>query len=306
MKIRFVPYKEIHRLKWDSCVHYATNGNPYAYTWYLDNVCENWDGLVEGDYESVFPLVWNKKLLGYKQLYQPPFSQQLGIYSVNVMSLARRKAFLEAIPEEYRYVNIQLNDHNIIPEDWGFKTTKRPNFLVDLNRSYEEISSKYSKNLKRSLKKANQFKFTATTNVKPEKLVALFNEHQGSKIDNWTEKNVHMAHRIIYNALHRGLGFISGIEDENGELLAASFFLSSHRRFYNILPASTPKGRECRAMHVLIDLLIRMNVNKPMFLDFEGSSIESIARFYKQFGVIDRPYYRFERNTLPWFLKMLK
>ena len=76
MTIRFLEREEIDQLKWDSCVHYAVNGNACGYTWFLDNVSENWSGLVEGDYESVFPLVWNKKILGIHQIYQPYFCQQ--------------------------------------------------------------------------------------------------------------------------------------------------------------------------------------------------------------------------------------
>ena len=59
--IELVPYEQIDRKKWDTCIHFAVNGLPYAYTWYLDAVSEYWDGLVYGDYEAVMPLTWNKK-----------------------------------------------------------------------------------------------------------------------------------------------------------------------------------------------------------------------------------------------------
>ncbi|MEM6725303.1 MAG: hypothetical protein AAF598_14780 [Bacteroidota bacterium] len=94
MEIRYLKRDEIDQLKWDSCVHYANNGQVYGYTWYLDNVAEDWDGLVEGDYESVFPLVWNSKIFGIKQLYQPFLSQQLGLFSVNLLSKARLQTFI--------------------------------------------------------------------------------------------------------------------------------------------------------------------------------------------------------------------
>ena len=66
MDLRLLSREAIEAAKWNGCVHYASNSKIYGYTWYLDNVAEEWMGLVEGDYQSVFPLVFNQKLLGTK------------------------------------------------------------------------------------------------------------------------------------------------------------------------------------------------------------------------------------------------
>ncbi len=306
MDIRYVKRKDINQQKWNSCIHYAGNGVNYAYTWYLDNVCEEWDGLIEGDYESVFPLIWNKRLLGYKRLFQPQFCQQLGIFSIHILSEKRIQAFLNAIPPEFRYVDIYLNARNKTTKPVGFEVFERPNYQLSLATDYETIRSKYSKNLKRSLKKAGQQKLTFTTSVKPEKLVEMFRVHQGENIPDMKDSSYHTLHRIIYNALHRGLGFLSGIQAEDGELIAAAFFLVGHGKIINLLPASTPRGKECCAMHRLIDVLILSNAGRPAVLDFEGSAIPSIARFYKSFGAENVPYYRIKRNDLPFWFKWVK
>lgn len=305
MNIRYVKHEDINRKKWDSCVHYAVNGNIYAYSWYLNNVCEQWDGLVEGDYESVFPLVWNNRLAGYKRLFQPQFCQQLGLFSVHVLSKKRINAFLQAIPKTYRYIDIYLNERNVIDSD-DFNISQRPNYQLMLNDTYENIYKNYSTNLKRNLKKAARQDLTFTTSIKPEKVVELFRNHQGGNIPDMTDSSYHTLHRIIYNALHRGMGFISGIQDEEGELCAAAFFLSGHGKIINLLPSSTPKGKDYNAMHILIDVLIRSNAGRPVILDFEGSAIPSIARFYQNFGAQNRPYYQIRRNTLPLWLKWFK
>ncbi len=39
----------------------AFNGLIYAKSWYLDIVADQWDALVENDYEKIFPLVHRKK-----------------------------------------------------------------------------------------------------------------------------------------------------------------------------------------------------------------------------------------------------
>ncbi len=76
MEIKYLKREEIEDKKWNGCVHFAINNLPYAYTWYLDNVAEQWYGLVYGDYDLVFPLVWNRRW-GFNYLYQPFASQQL-------------------------------------------------------------------------------------------------------------------------------------------------------------------------------------------------------------------------------------
>jgi hypothetical protein len=305
LEVRLIKRAEIDKLKWDSCVHYASNGNIYGYTWYLDSVADNWDGLVEGDYESVFPLIWNDKLLGNKQLYQPFLAQQTGIYSIHMLSQKRMNVFIEAIPRAYKKIVVHLNERNILKAAAGFHITPRTNFVLDLNKPYEELAANYSNNHKRNLKKARNFDNVINGNIKPEKLMALYKEHQGVKIEGFKEDSYHAAHRVIYNALHRGKGFMSGIQNKNGEWLAAAFLTMSHRRMTLLFPTTTPLGREQSTMHLLIDLMIQSNANKPMVLDFEGSSVETIARFYQGFGATDHPYFQLTKNELPFYLKWL-
>lgn len=65
MDIRLIPQAEIDRQLYNSCVHFATNGNIYGYQWYLNNTARDWDVLVEGDnYVSVLPLPYGKNWLG--------------------------------------------------------------------------------------------------------------------------------------------------------------------------------------------------------------------------------------------------
>ena len=130
---------------------------PYAYSWYLDETTsEKWDGLVLGDYEAVMPLPYNRKLFGFKQIYQPFFSQQLGVFSKHPTTLSKLNAFIEAIPSSYLRVNIQLNTYNQITEVNGFEITNRPTYTISLDRPYEQIKKAYSKNLRRNIKKGIQ------------------------------------------------------------------------------------------------------------------------------------------------------
>ena len=137
MDIRLVKQEDIDKVKWNSCVHYANNGNIFGYKWYLDHVAKDWDGLVEGDYESVFPLVWRKGLWGGRVLYQPDLMRELGIYTINAPSSKRIKTFLAAIPSEYKQIDIVLNEQNHYPSVPEFATATHINHQLLLARPFE-------------------------------------------------------------------------------------------------------------------------------------------------------------------------
>ncbi len=69
--IKYVSHEVIDREKWDKCIDNSTNGLVYAYSWYLDLICDEWNALIENDYESVFPLPFRKK--GFIQYTYQPF-----------------------------------------------------------------------------------------------------------------------------------------------------------------------------------------------------------------------------------------
>ena len=108
MNIRLVQNKDLDKTAWDNCIGQAVNGNIYAFSWYLDIVCDEWDALVSDNYETVFPLTFRKKF-GIWYLYQPFFTQQLGIFSIRHITPQIVEEFLAAIPAKYKFAEINLN-----------------------------------------------------------------------------------------------------------------------------------------------------------------------------------------------------
>lgn len=301
--IKRIPREKIEDKLWNGCVHYALGGLPYAYTWYLDQVAEEWYGLVFNNYQAVMPVVHSRKF-GVDYLYQPFFTQQLGIFAMEAMDSALQKAFLAAIPEKYKYIDIQVNAKTKVDEP-GFEWIERPNYELSLFKPYEVLEDAYSGNLKRNLKKARKAELRFTNSLKVETYADFYVQHTASKVSGWQEKHKHMLHRLAYHCQHYNSGAVYGVY-QGEELLSADLVLFFPKRIINLGPASSPAGRDCGAMAFLLDTLIRMNENKQMKLDFEGSDIESIARFYEGFGAQNKPYWRIRKNNLPWYLKPFK
>jgi len=120
--IHYLPHSAIDEQKWDACITNSPNRIPYALSWWLNAVCPEWEALVQDDCHSVMPLTRGHKF-GFHYLYQPYFTQQLGIFSPSPVLLVTINEFLSAIPGKFKYVNIQLNSGNIVhPSDFVFST----------------------------------------------------------------------------------------------------------------------------------------------------------------------------------------
>jgi len=73
-----------------------------------------------------------------------------------------------------------------------------------------------------------------------------------------------------------------------------------------LFSATNAQSKANGAMFLIVDQLIRDHSEKIRVLDFEGSNVASLARFYKSFGSDEFNYLRIKRNRLPWILKLLK
>lgn len=300
--IEYLKYDQIDKAKWDECIKQAFNGTIYAYTWFLDIVCEEWEGLVEGDYERVFPINF-KRRVGIDIIYQPFFTQQLGVFSKSELSPTVLNDFLFAIPEKYRVIDLNLNTHNK-PDLPGFKYIPQVNHELDLIGDYESIWKNYSSNTKRNIKKAMSEGLNVVKNIKPDEVIDLFRNNRGKNLKVLQEDNYLKFKRLIYTAIYKGLASVYGVYDKDNVLCAGAIFLNSHRKSIFIFSGLSAEGREKRAMFFLIDHFIKENARKHLTLDFDGSNDEALSRFYKGFGSTRLEYTRISKNILPVYQKL--
>lgn len=293
INIKYIPQEEIDKTKWNSCVHYATNGNMFGYMWFLNNTAKEWDALIENDYESVMPIIRRPKYLNIEEIHQPTIIREAGIYSINSLSVARINAFMEAIPPNIKVIEMNLNERMHLPANSNFKIEQRHNYQLLLNDSYEKIIESYSPTFDEKLTKASKLRLAASTNFKPEKIVDFYKKYTPDQFD--INKRYHEYLRIMYNLLHRGWGFASGIMDTNQELLAVRFFMYSHNKVVSLLNAVSPKGKESGADALLIDLLLRSHATKPMILDFNGP--DNLA---KHIGAQQNIYQNIKMDKRKW------
>lgn len=288
MNIRLLKRADIDKQRWDSCVHFATPGNLYGYSWYLDQVARDWEGLVEGDYESVFPLIRDEKKSHLLALSTHAMIPQTGLYSIHIHSPKRVRTFLEHIPTGYelRKVAFQQRVTGVEMGQWE----ERQDYELILRADYDELAQNYSKELKAGLEQAHQMDVMADSNITAEQLTDFYWNHYPKA----QEKDMHTLLRIVYNLLHRGKGFASAMRDGQGQLIAADFFAFSHGKITSLMP--THKGRQGRhALWKLTDMMIQLHSGKPKVLDFNVGMGDIQPQ---HFGASPRRYSLWSENRL--------
>lgn len=302
--IRHIKYKNIDKQKWDDCISQSFNGIIYAYSWYLDVVCRKWEALIEDDYESVFPLTVGRKY-GFNYLYQPFFTQQLGVFSKDELSSDAVERFLSAIPFKYKFIEINLNTHNKVSST---KHIMKTNLTLELNliKTYDDHYINYSNNAKRNIKRAIENNLKIVKKIKPEKIIELFRENKGREFADLKDKQYAMLDQLIQLCVHKGKGQVWGAYSRENKLCAGAFFIESNDKVIFLFSGANIDARSNGAMSFLIDQFIKENSEKSLVLDFEGSNDPGLSRFYRSFGSKESVYLKVRKNDLPWFVKWWK
>jgi hypothetical protein len=233
--IRYLHHHEIDLTKWDNCITHAPNGLIYGYSCYLNHMAKQWDALVlskglpsENDYEAVMPLIWNRKY-SIHYLYQPFLTAQLGVFGHNI-SAELLDAFLQAIPAKFSYWDFYLNYHNVFDLK-TFPLYQRKNFVLNLDKPYDELYKNYRPNIQRNIRKAEQLGCKPINDFAVQKVIDLAVE----QMKTYTKEYSDTAERFtkLYHHLHKQQQAITyGILSAKNEIVASCVFFFSHSRAY--------------------------------------------------------------------------
>lgn len=306
MNIHFVEHSKIDPIKWDNAIMQSPSPLIYGFFDYLNAISENqWDALIYKDYEAVFPLPFKKKL-GFKYLVQPVFCQQLGAFGKNTN--IRTSDFLRAIPKRFFSVRIQLNpyfdDVETINKIWdknshGIKMSDekrlslKTNMTLDLSKPLE-----YNKDCRKNLSRLSELPIEYQINsISIKEAIATYREA-------WGKQNPAIGdhqYALFSNACSGKISFtVSAVHKNTGELLGAAIFLmtpeNTRRSLHYLCAGPTESGRAIGIMHGIINFVLQKYQGSNILFDFEGSSIESVASFYKKFGATEVPFMCYNRG----------
>jgi len=298
MQIKYLERFAIDDLRWNNCIDESINGIVYAYTWYLDIVSPNWSALIADNYEYVFPLPGVKRF-GVEMLLQPLFTQQLGLFSKLHITPEILQEFIVLISQRYKYINLHLNTLNRLSERLHSKD--RVTYQLDLIPPYAKIQEGYHQNTRRNNLKSTALDVSVVREIPPETFVEFFKNNAVVKLK---ALNFNQIERIVRAVKERNLGYIVGAYSQ-GALCAAAFIVNSNGKLIYLFASSSYLGMKNRAMFAVVDQVIRWNAESHLVLDFEGSMIPSVARFYAGFGAMPCVYQNLVLDGMPFYLKLI-
>lgn len=301
MKIEYQRHNQINCEKWDVAISHAHNRLVYAFSWYLDIVSPGWEALATPGYELVMPLTKSSKY-GISYLAQPLLTQQLGVFSKEVITQQQVQEFLSAIPKKMLYININLNAANTLPLQNKLQVTQRKNYLLPLNKTYEEIFNSYHKYRRKNVRKSAQAGFELRESLAAKDLVEFFCRHLRQKIGSVKHRHYLLLQHLLETLIQRKKLY----KKEawlNGELMGTLAVALDEPHCIYLHGAASPKGKELYVTEFLIDHFIQQHAGLQLVFDFEGSMIPGIAYFYKSFGADESLYLQVQGKQIPLLWK---
>jgi len=281
--IRYLTHNQIDTQRWDDCIERSLNGNIYSWSWYLDVAHPSWEALVEDDYQTVMPLTGNRKF-GVNYLFQPFFTQKLGVFSQKQLSNNDIERFLNAIPLKYRFADVRINNQYKSTGSNIYVIDNHRNIELDLSSEYQVLYEKYNSNTKRNLAKAKKENLSMAENAEPLEIIELFRKNKGKEIRHWGDKEYLRLLNLVNTAKNRGYCSILGVQNPDNQIVAGAFFMISHDRIVFLFSGSDESNKENHGLTFLLDYVIERYSGRRKTFDFEGSDNEGLARFYKGFG----------------------
>ena len=299
--IRHVRHAQIDKTEWDRRLLTCANRLWSAQSWVLDLAAPGWEALMDESSGPLMPLTWRRKY-GIRYLFQPFGLQQLGAFSPHAITEDHAAAFLGAIPREFRFADICVNEAMPSFASGGWTSRPMRNALLALTADREALSSAYAKGHRRNLKTA---KAEVLADVGVREFTDLFVRTIERRYGPFDREGMRTLPVLLGGALERGQGTLTGVRIGN-ELVAAAFFTNWGGRRTLLRSAADEQGQELRAMFHIVDAYIGSCAATGDVLDFCGSNDPHVMRFNEGFGARPATYFRMRRNTLPFPLNLLK
>lgn len=271
--------------------------------WYLDAVCEGgtWDVVLvieNGQVIAAMPYFLKQKSI-FKYIAMPLFVKYMGVYfSDQVSTLAQEMVAMEKILAQLPRVDCLKQDFhptcaNWLPFYWeNYQESTRYTYQIHPLKNLDTVYQGFNRNIKRNIKKA-------------EKTIRIVHHLEPTIFYNICEKsfvrqNIKMPYTLSQFlkhddalAKHQARQIFFAIDEEE-HIHAVSYLIWDKQSSYYHLSGDNPDFRKSGATILLIWAAIRYTkeVLGLDTFDFEGSMVKRIEVVRRQFGAVQRPYFR--------------
>lgn len=288
--IQLVLQEDLNEDAWNKVVRKHGQGRPFAFSWFLDTVCDHWDALVLNDYEAVLPLPHYFKM-GQKWGVMPPWTFQLGVIGPEVHE-SLLSDFILSIPKEYGLVQWILNQSNS-PEitsknqktyQWKCGPGESPSQTLRANPEY----------LKR------EFDYSVFRNDPPEALIELLINQQNPK-HLFDAASLERLKHLMHVGQHKRKGQVWSLYDKSNTLAAGAYIFYDADRITLHTLAGRSEDNDHWPETILVQAIIAETEPFPVLLEVDEKILPKFLTERLSPEVFSVPV--IEINRLPWYLK---
>ena len=297
MSIIRIQHQNIDFNKWNQTILNSETPFVFAQSFYLNATCPQWDALIIGDYESVFPLTYKTKF-GYSYLPQPPFTSQLGVFGK--VNLEIEQLFFDYITKYFTLIDLELNVSNKIASEF---ISPKNTYILNYNSEY-----KFNQNTKRNINKAVENGFIVER-VGDNDVVTLSQKYLNPFLErevNLTKATVALLDDLLKNSIESKTLYTFKVLDSNQTIKALGHFICNGKHALYLKGTNFDKADNSGSMHLLMKYAIEFFADKSTFFDFGGGSKQGLANFYMGFGGQVSTYSFLQVNRLPRLIKFIK
>ncbi|MBN2892373.1 MAG: hypothetical protein JXL97_10935 [Bacteroidales bacterium] len=292
----FLKNNMIDKEKWNKSLSKSLNPCTYAYSWYLDTVCNNWDAIVSENYSIIMPLPNYGKF--NLTVYQPVLSPKLGIFYSDAINKSDINIFLQSLPTNIKNLNLNLNRFNSLQDKTN--TSRKDSYSIDLYANYNTIYENYSNYIRKILEEDKNKKKYIISGISPNEIIAFLNKTNFFS----NNKNYDTLRRVLSLTTLRRLSTISAVFSEKNELQGVGVFILSSQSA-DLLIVSAEENNE-KTIALIIDKFIKTNAGKGITLNLECDQTKTAENIFIEFGAQKLYYEQLSIKRLPKFLQLFK
>lgn len=296
-QLQYINHQDIDFNKWDATILASQIPFVFAQSFYLNATCLNWDALVIGDYESVFPITYKTKF-GYRYLPQPPFTSQLGAYGK--LNLEIEQQFYKYILENFKLIDLELNVTNQLHSEY---IHPKKTYTINYQSQY-----KFNQNTKRNINKAIENSLFIEQ-VDHNEVISISQKYLNpflEKVVNLNKSTIKLLDNLLKSSIENKKLYTFKVIDKNQTIKALGHFICNGKHALYLKGTNFDKTENSGSMHLLMKHAIEFFIDKATFFDFGGGSNQGLANFYKGFGAQAVTYSFLQVNNLPRLIKILK
>jgi len=284
--------------------------NIFEQPWWLNTVAENqWEDITIVENSEIiarWPIVTKKKFL-YNRITMPQLTQTLGIWfqtidSSEIDKLSKQKQIIFALLEKLPHSNnlsVRLDSSlkYFLPFVWrGYTIKPLISYKIADLSDIRHVYSNFDKTAKKNIRSAEK-KIIIRDDLDIQVLIDAINQTFSAQKRNAPDMN-NLIIDIARECKKHNSGKLLAAVDTDGNVHACSYFVYDDQKFYYLISGSNPQYRTSGAQSLIIWEAIKFASTVSKEFDFEGSMIEGIEKFFRQFGGKPTVYYQISKQPL--------